>query len=245
LHILRGDGAGRFATKSSYTLPNAPREVVTGDFNGDGRHDLLVMTTLAGEALGFVGSGNGEFVTWTQPLSLGGSFFYWQLADFTGDGRTDLAAVVNQPGGSALTVFHAQTNGLFGLQQTLSLPGVGGLSLGDLNKDGRPDLLVTGTSARVLHGNASGTFEPPVALTGVTVVGPVSVVDVSGDGYADLVVGGQVQRADGQGGFLEVETYSLGNAELPQQVADVNGDQLPDIISAGDFTDSVFILLHK
>jgi len=248
LHILRGNGAGGFVPQSTYALPNPPRDVLAGDFNGDGQSDLLVLMSWFGQAQTFIGNGNGTFTPAPSFLTPGENDFPRQTCDFNGDGRTDLAVLAYENGTYSLQIFFGQTNGIPALQQILpASPGSSGLALADLDGDGWPDLLVTvyGGPAQLFHGNANGTFQNGVPHADITLVGHVVAADVTGDGHVDLVVAGLIQRGDGLGGFGPVETYWLGSADLPAQVADLNGDLLPDIVSAGDAADSVFILLHR
>jgi hypothetical protein len=248
LHILRGNGAGGFVPHTTYALTNPPTDVLTGDFNGDGQGDLLVLMTLFGQAQTFIGNGNGDFTPAPIILTLGESFFPRQTGDFNGDGRTDLAVLAYENGTNSLQILLGETNGILALHQILpASPGASSLTLADLDGDNRSDLLVTdgGGPAQIFHGNANGTFQNGVPHADITLLGDVVVADVSGDGKSDLVLAGLVQRGDGLGGFGPVEYYWLGQAGLPAQVADLNGDLLPDIISAGDFSDSVFILQHR
>ena len=144
VYILENDGNQRFTRRT--VLENVMRvtDVRAGDFNGDGDLDL---------AVGQFGYDQGEIRwlertgPWTfkshQLLNLSGTVHVC-VADYDGDGDEDIAAQVSQQweeihlflndgsGGFSSKVIFGSTNEDFASS---------GMTLGDLNKDGRPDLL--------------------------------------------------------------------------------------------------------
>jgi len=141
-------------------------------------------------------------------------------------------------------------------------------SMFDVNRDGLPDVansvddISPGTGAVfVFHGLASGGFDPQPATTLRGVEGGgiyyahhmINAGDLNGDGYADLIVGGE--SPNGGPGRLEVYLgSSAGIPETPSQllggppiglplagVDDVNGDGYADV-AAGTTTD---VFLYK
>ena len=90
--ILLGDGRGSFTLQ-----PNPPSSGtsdliagVTGDYNGDGKLDLVVSDRTAGKAFLFLGNGDGTFGNMSAYTTAAGSFGL-ATADFNGDGGLDLA----------------------------------------------------------------------------------------------------------------------------------------------------------
>jgi hypothetical protein len=138
-------------------------------------------------------------------------------------------------------------------------------AVGDLNSDGCSDLVLTDTYglAYVFTGNCNGTFNyPPVQYAigdlGVT----VQLVDVNGDGNLDIVASGaylpgsggegygnvagdevSILLGDGTGHFSLCHTYRGDMSMYSLAIGDVNGDGLPDVITAnqGSNTASVFL----
>lgn len=122
------------------------------------------------------------------------------------------------------------------------------VSIGDVNADGHPDIvLVRGRhwplQDLVLLGRGDGTFQPAYAVgekpdrsyTG-------ALVDIDRDGDLDLVVSNDrpdakiVHLNDGRGHFTPGATF--GRGEWPTRhlsVADLNGDDLPDVILANRY----------
>src|SRR6266498_637661 len=58
--VLLGNGSGGFASWTNYTLPDC-RRVVSADFNGDGKADLVVGRSFSNSVTVLLGSGNGRF----------------------------------------------------------------------------------------------------------------------------------------------------------------------------------------
>jgi len=85
--ILLGNGDGTFQTGVNYAVGNPPFWIATGDFNGDGKIDLVVTNKNVSVLLG---NGDGTFQTQTT-YSAGSSPYGVVAADLNGDGVYDLA----------------------------------------------------------------------------------------------------------------------------------------------------------
>jgi hypothetical protein len=88
------DGGRRMSTGSS------PESMAVGDFNGDGKPDLAVVTSDDNHVTIYLGDGLGNFTAASGgTLAAGKSPFFVVAADFNGDGRADLG-IVNFIGGN-------------------------------------------------------------------------------------------------------------------------------------------------
>jgi len=153
--VLLGNGDGTLKPAVNYGSGGGPESVTVGDANADGIPDLLVAQAfgIPGSQSGTVGvllgNGDGTFKP-AQVYPSGGVFARSvTVADVNGDGRPDL--VVTNLGGNppdyfSLNVLVGNGDGTFGPALSFDSGNAGtfGAVAGDLNNDGRPDLVVIG-----------------------------------------------------------------------------------------------------
>lgn len=187
---------------------------LVGDFNGDGKLDLIVpYGGVAFEGpqpptgvLFFAGKGDGTFAA---PASL---TIPWTAVSFAAD--------VNHDGNLDIigtnTISLGNGDGTF-QQLPLGIPGTI-LAVADLNGDGKADLLITNTSGTSIYaGNGDGTFQAtpyytPSLPQDVVAVQYAYIGDVNGDGHPDLLLsygtGLQIFLGNGSGNFAaDPNTY--------------------------------------
>ncbi len=105
------------------------------------------------------------------------------------------------------------------------------IAAGDLNHDGRPDLVTSNhspNSVSVLLNRGAGRFDrlPGIALA--SWAGQVTIADLNGDGIPDLVVAGDllsVLLGNGDGTFRPPTVYTSYSSSVV--VGDVNRDGRP------------------
>ncbi len=188
-----------------------------------------------------------------------------------GDGRLDLAVANNHVPtvilGGGVTVLPGNGNGTF--QSPLPLVRITdpstSIAAGDLNGDGKPDIVVTtfvsvfgvaGSTLDVLIGDGSGLFTRSVISTGRTTRGsgsgffPLSahIEDFDGDNSKDVaeILGSSVAvlEGDGAGAFPGRLNFSAGTGPFALAVGDINRDGKPDIAVANSGSNDVSVLLN-
>ena len=205
VQIMLGNGDGTFSVKTTYPAGPFATAIAVGDFNGDGKLDLIAadMGTDAqnyqdGNLALLSGKGDGTFAAPViMPLSGGLSTGPFDLvaADFNRDGKLDIAVAFsdfsNFSGGLAILL--GRGDGAFQAPMTYAAIGVS-IAVGDMNGDGIPDLLTSGSGdgpgLRYLLGRGDGSFDSPVAFAAgsyaLYATQPLAVADFNGDGKLDI-----------------------------------------------------------
>ena len=249
---------------------NAPLGVATGDFNKDGKLDVvsLVEAGCGGNHINVtLGNGDGTF---QAPIStlFGPDCVYGAYAiavgDFSGDGQLDVALWgINNSGVSQIEIFLGTGTGSFTYSNTYTAPnsnifspGPSSIVASDVNGDGKLDLvaLTPENGVFVFLGNGDGTFSTtPTNYLLTTTASPafaVAVADLNGDGKLDLAVnvnsGIAILLNIGSGNFSPAVYYSGpgGTANPGIAIGDVNGDKHPDVFVT-NYTGTVVEFLNS
>lgn len=284
VHLTGSTLAGNPVTLSDHVdfgTGASPRWATIDDLNGDGKPDLavsnintndisvLLNTTAPGASApaftpqqGFLARNSPDGVT---------------TADINGDGRPDLIAVNSIDGANPFQMGHTVSVLLNTTSPGASAPSFASwqtfetgyhpisVAAGDIDGDGRPDLVVANfyenTMSVLLNTTPRGadipSFAPPqVFPTGRTATradGPLSVAlaDLNDDGKLDVIAGfkfgttGAVlmntTAPDANAVSFTAQTIPAGNISQVK-TGDINGDGRPDVVCANQGSGATVLL---
>jgi len=230
-----------------------PRGIVIADLNEDGRADLAIADG-TGSISVMLGNGDGSFPPGVT-ISVGALLTDLISGDWNGDGHVDLAAsrfVPDLPPPGSILVLLGNGDGTFG---TATEYPAGEFTLdvdsADLNSDGHPDLVGLNRndhSISVFLGVGDGSFLPERRTPTEGEPFALALGDLNRDGRPDAVTSiygsphdlYSIFWGNGDGTFTP-------NAPVPQlsigyglEIADVTGDNIPDLVSTGFLGLTVF-----
>lgn len=260
---MLGTGDGNFQPAVNYPVGEFPTAIVAGDFNHDGNVDLAVTNygdpSHGGSVSILLGRGDGTFVTGASYFVIGPQAIV--AGDLNGDGNLDLAVVLDDYNENLnFTVFRGNGDGSFqtGTDGYLGTGvGQGALAIGDVNGDGKPDLIVYSTAngssfVGTLVNDGSGGFKGQVACAvGAQARVSLAVGDFNNDGKLDVAVaigGGNtiaICLGNGDGTFTSAANATVGSFPLGLAAGDLNGDGKIDLVTANYFDNTVSVLLGK
>jgi hypothetical protein len=253
--ILLGTGGGRFSHADQISTGKIPRPLASADLDGDGKLDLAVGHASGAPTQVFRGDGWGGFV-FLNEYSSGEHPFEIAFEDLDGDGKLDMVvlnesnAVWSGPEGK-IGVHRGRGDGTFE-KATILLAGEkpAGLAVTDL--DGRPGLDIAaanwGSNDVSLFFREGEGFRKGAPVTG-NIQNPYALAaeDLDGDGHADLAFPDlrgfvHVFWGAGDGTFPTSGAWQVGKGARWVEVADVDGDGRPDLLTADVLPNNVSIL---
>ncbi|MGD0037788.1 MAG: FG-GAP-like repeat-containing protein, partial [Bacteroidota bacterium] len=250
-----------FFTKLDFTTGTVPYSVAIGDVDGDGKPDIITANygnstisvfrntcTIANVSF----AAKLDFTTGTNPYSVA-------IGDVDGDGKPDL--VVANFNSSTVSVFrNTSTIGSVSFAAKVDFPtgpGAYSVAIGDVDGDGKPDLIVANYSSSTVsifrNTSTIGSVSFAAKVDFPTMLYPynVAIGDVDGDGKPDLVVANSgsstvsVLRNTGTIGsvsFADRMDFTTGSTPYSVAIGDVDGDGRPDLTVANYYSNTVSIL---
>jgi Pro-kumamolisin, activation domain/Bacterial Ig-like domain (group 3)/FG-GAP-like repeat len=283
LMVSLGVGDGTFKPAVGSVVSTDPTVtgaygLVTGDFNADGIADIAVSFASGNTMVVMLGKGDGTFqqgqALSIPPIGSASSSVLGNLvtADFNGDGIQDIALFNGGNYIGNIEVFFGVGDGSFGRTPTIiasigdydSTNAPDNLVVGDLNNDGKPDLVafiqLDGEVATFL-GNGDGTFQSEVTYASGNGTTSGAVGDLNHDGFPDIVAPNRADQNiavflnNQDGTFASPVTYNAASIFDPPQyyypepfsvaLADMNNDGDLDVAIANNHINQVSILYGK
>lgn len=234
---------------AGYAIPNG--KWIAGDFNGDGKQDMVHIVNNSNYVHTWFSLGNGHYNITTGAAWAGYAIpnGEWFAADHNGDGKTDLIHVVN--GSNYLHTWLSNGNGTYQVTTGYAWAGYaipnGNWIVGDYNGDGRADLVHAVAGTNYIHtwfARGNGTYQITTQYAGVGYQisnGQWFSGDYNGDGRSDLyhVVNNSnyvhTWLSSGNGNYQILIGYAWAGYAIPNGkwlVGDYNGDGRTDLAHA-------------
>jgi len=257
LVVWTGNGSGAFASAkvSTVSINDSYTGVAVGDFNNDGKLDLVVTTY--GPQI-FLGHGDGYF---SFSASYGGNTTFGAATGYFND-DTNLDFVTANYSSSSMSVYLGAGNATFPSYTDYSGDNSEyhyAVAVGDFNGDGKSDLATINyyfNSVSVRTNLGTGQFSGESRYRTPYSPQAIATADFNGDGHLDILSSHSSSTSflsilcgNGDGTFATALTNFSGlTTGKPNQciaIADVNGDGKPDIISTCTAADSVSVRLNQ
>ncbi|MBD2515327.1 DUF4347 domain-containing protein [Nostoc sp. FACHB-973] len=256
ISVLFGDtkATGGFAPAVNFALASgsSPISVAVGDFNKDGKSDIVTANNALQNVSVLLGNGIGGFATAkdfkvpSRPTSV-------TVGDFNKDGKSDLA--VTSSYFNNVSILLGKGDGTFNSATSFEVgTNPNFVVVDDFNKDNKLDLAVVNSlsnNVSVLLGDGAGGFG--IATHFNVGLNPVSVtvIDFNQDGNSDLAVANadsgtvSVLLGNGTGGFGDATNFNVGTKPYSLAVGDFNKDGKSDLAVANSESRNVSLLFNN
>jgi hypothetical protein len=260
-------GSISFGARTDYSAYSISR-IQLSDIDGDGKPDIIATTGAGYSNIAiFQNTSSQGAISFGPPIYLNSpqSGLVMVIKDLDQDGKPDLA-ILNGP---YLSFFrNTSTPGFVVLTDVLDMPVAGsqlfGIAAGDLNADGKIDLVITDAGSNAdsvyLYPNTGrpGTisFGPRTALAATYDKGAwaATINDMDGDGSPDLVVtnfyGSSISifrntTSSGNFSFDPHVDYPISEYPWAAKTGDLDGDGRPDMVINDQGQNSLAIFRNR
>lgn len=228
--------AQSFSPAVNYSVGSNPLAVASGDFNKDGKPDLVIANQASNTVTVLPNLGGGKFGSGVDyPTGMSPQFV--AVGDINSDGNLDI--IVANSNSNTVGIFLGNGDGSFQTMSTIVTDTAPvSLVVADLNSDGHLDIAVANLSSStvtIFFGNGDGSFRSGGKYSVGTNPASITSADLNGDGKLDLVTANgdgsiSVLLNAGDGTFLPSSNTSVAVGSLGFiATGDFNEDGRPDL----------------
>ena len=259
-------GGGDFNTKIDFPTGVAPRGIVISDLDGDGLLDATTANSGGNSISVFRNNSSGGSITFDSRLdfSAGSSCADVLNADIDGDGKIDILAYNGTANFISVYKNTSSIGAISLIRQDLATGlNASSLSVGDVDGDGKPDIVVTYINFIGIFRNTSSggviSFAPELQITigvGITIQNNI-LADIDGDGKSDIIIGNRIGhisifRNTSSSGIISFQPrldFPASFTPYFVTVSDIDGDGKLDIASTSNdetgHTGLISVFLNK
>ena len=255
--VLMNVGNGTFSAKQDFAAGTNPFGLAAGDFNGDGKMDVAVVDSDAGNELSvllntttpgvFSLAAPATYTTGSAPQAI-------VVTDLDGDGAPDLIIANHNSGNVEVYINNNDGSGTFktGVPYTVGT-GPNSLVAADFGT-GKISLAVANANNNtltILPGAGDGTFGAAITYTTASTPEGIVAGDFTNDGKTDLAVANQgansisIFPGNGDNTFGTKVDYPMGASAKSLATGDFNGDGKPDLATALGSTNQMAVVINS
>ena len=252
-----------------FKLDERAFNLASGDFNGDGKTDLIVVDNRTSCLRRLTQKSDAEKQSGDNPERVNDLVSDWRFdigqipvdkqvvgltsSDFNGDGRKDVA-YVGLPDRLVVRYQPEKATAEWSQRWSVRLPGLVPtswmISSGDLNNDGKTDLVVLGKTVTyvVYQGDDGKMMAPEQLINTSSQLSMIQVADINSDGRADLCYMANEGSSRGLCARLQTNDGRLGpeycfDLQQPRSVtlADVDNEAGAELLTVDNRTGRIVI----
>ena len=210
IHIYKNNGNGTWTQTDGANAGNSHEWVKFGDFNNDGKVDLVTANEL-----GVLWSNDGTgFFTSMENGWIGDYWAEFDIADVNNDGAKDVG-IVSSTGDAKVWYYDKAQAKWISISNNLPQNGCVGISLNDMDMDGNADVIIwSAGSVTIYKGDGFGNWtQAGSVIFPETQLSSFHTGDLDHDGYPDIVYLAKTSASNSDN-YLRVYLHALDNPTL-------------------------------